>query len=391
MSWKKVKIKDFAETITGGTPSTTKKEYWEGGTIPWLNSGELNQRVVTYSTNFITEKGLKESNAKMMPSQTVLIALTGATTGMTAFLTFEACANQSVTGVLPSSEHYPRFLYYYLSSIRNKILSDSYGGAQKHISQGYVQNIQIPLPPLSTQQKIAAILDKADELRRKDKILLAQYDALLQSTFYNMFGDPVKNDKGWDKVRLEHAAHKITDGEHQTPKREDSGYKLLSARNVKNGFIDFEAGLDFIGEDEFRRISKRCSPEFGDLLISCSGSIGRVTAVKVKEHFSLVRSVALVKLNRDLLDGLFAENLFQTEFLQSQILRRAKASSQANLFTGPIKELSVILPPINLQREFAEIVRNIESQKQQIKQQIQQSENLFQSLLQKAFKGELIK
>lgn len=115
-----IKIKDFTEVITGGTPSTTKNEYWEKGNIPWLNSGELNQDIVNHSRNYITELGLKNSSTRLMPKDTVLIALTGTTTGKVGYLTFEACANQSVTGILPSKKHLPKYLYYFLNSIRKK-------------------------------------------------------------------------------------------------------------------------------------------------------------------------------------------------------------------------------------------------------------------------------
>ena len=105
MSWKRGKISNFTDVITGGTPSTTKKEYWENGNIPWLNSGELNQEIITTCDNYITEIGLQNSSSKLMPKDTVLIALTGTTTGVVGYLTFEACANQSVTGILPSKNH----------------------------------------------------------------------------------------------------------------------------------------------------------------------------------------------------------------------------------------------------------------------------------------------
>ena len=107
---KYLRIEDFAEVTTGGTPATKVKAYWNGD-IPWLNSGELNRGVIDSSSNFITKQGLSNSATKMMPIDTVLIALTGATTGVTALLKIKACANQSVTGILPSQHHIPKYLY----------------------------------------------------------------------------------------------------------------------------------------------------------------------------------------------------------------------------------------------------------------------------------------
>ncbi|MCH7592458.1 MAG: restriction endonuclease subunit S, partial [Planctomycetes bacterium] len=137
---KHLRVEEFAKVITGGTPSTRISSYWDGE-IPWLNSGDLNQGIIHASSKLITKAGLKNSAARMMPMDSVLIALTGATTGVTALLKIVACANQSVTGILPSSSHIPKYLYYYLSSIRSKVIDQSYGGAQKHISQGFVKKI----------------------------------------------------------------------------------------------------------------------------------------------------------------------------------------------------------------------------------------------------------
>lgn len=199
---KELTIDSFTSVITGGTPSTGKEEFWNNGDIPWLNSGELKQNIITKSSNFITESGLKNSSTKLMPTDTILIALTGTTTGKVGYLTFEACANQSVTGILPSDHHVPKYLYYYLNSIRKKVINDAYGGAQPHISQAYVKKIKIPLPSLETQKRIAQILDDAATLRDKTEQLLKEYDSLAQSTFLEMFGDPIINPKNWDVKNL---------------------------------------------------------------------------------------------------------------------------------------------------------------------------------------------
>jgi type I restriction enzyme S subunit len=389
MSWEYLKISDFAEVITGGTPSTTKKEYWEGGTIPWLNSGELNQEIVVKCDNLITELGIANSAAKLMPQDTVLIALTGATTGVVGYLTFEACANQSVTGILPSKRHHPKFLYYYLKSIREKVLSESYGGAQKHISQGYVKDLEIPLPPLTTQKRIAEILDAADALRRKDQELLKKYDELAQAIFIDMFGDPVKNENGWDVKKLDAVCSKITDGEHGTVSRLANGKPYLMARNIRDGFIDFTE-TDFISEADHNRIFKRCNPEKGDLLLVCVGAtIGRVCLMNSNDEFSLARSVALIKPKKNLINSKFLFSIFKSDFIQLQIKAANNSSAQAGLYTGKIKDLNIFMPPIELQNEFEIRINVLLEQSQCI--DISKSLALFKSLIQKAFKGELIK
>jgi type I restriction enzyme S subunit len=182
----------------------------------------------------------------------------------------------------------------------------------------------------------------------------------------------------------------VTDGEHNTPKRETQGKLLLSARNVKNGYIDLEAGVDYVGESEYQRLKKRCGPEKDDILITCSGTIGRTSRVPEKLEFVLVRSVALLKLKKDVVIPDFVEGYFQTQGMFEIMKRRANSSSQANLFTGQIKELQIFKVPIGLQQRFGEISRKLKVEKGVFEEALEKDQDLFNSLMQKAFKGELV-
>jgi len=133
--WKGKKIKDFAYTASGGTPSTERKDFWHGGDIPWINSGELSQHdFITKPTAYITQLALENSSAKIFPIGTVVIALTGATTGMAALLEIATSTNQSITGIFPSKEHDSKFLLYLLHHNIEKILINNVGSAQPHIN-----------------------------------------------------------------------------------------------------------------------------------------------------------------------------------------------------------------------------------------------------------------
>ena len=229
------KVKDFAKVITGGTPSTTKKEYWENGEIPWLPSGKCQDCEIISAEKFITEEGLKSSAARMMPKETVVIALTGATTGKTGILKIEASANQSVTGILPSEDHIPKYLFYYLRTIRKKILNESYGGAQSHISQGYVKNLDVPLPDLETQKQIVAVLEKAEALKQKQKRQLELYNEYLKSIFWEMF---LKEKGKWEEKSLNEIANLSMGG---TPSTNVESY-------WKNGNINWMKSGDIKGD-----------------------------------------------------------------------------------------------------------------------------------------------
>lgn len=391
-----LKIKDFASVITGGTPSTAKNEYWNGGSIPWLNSGELNQDIITSTRNYITEKGLQNSSTRLMPADSVLIALTGSTTGVVGYLTFEACANQSVSGVLPSDKHFPKYLYYFLKSIRKKIVSDAYGGAQPHISQGYIKELQIPLPPLPTQQKIAAILDAADAYRQKTKALIAKYDELTQSLFLDMFGDPVKNEKGWEKRKLNDFLNTLVDvGSNggndwvsANIKMKDEEDYAIMIRTVNLNKNDFNNNLKYVSEETYN-LFKKTKVFGGEIIMNKIGSAGEFWLMpNLNKPVSLGLNQLMMKFND--LEKLFFYYYFSTDFGKKLINSKLNGATTKSITKTALRELDILYPPITLQNQFAERVQAIEEQKAQAQASLEKAEELFNSLLQRAFKGELV-
>lgn len=198
---------------------------------------------------------------------------------------------------------------------------------------------------------------------------------------------------GWAWTKVESIADKVTDGEHITPNRTSSGFYLLSARNIQNGFLDL-SNVDYVPLDEYERIRKRCDPEEGDILISCSGSVGRVCRVPKNIEFVMVRSVALVKMQAYRKTSKFYEYLFQSPLLQKQIEKGKKATAQANLFLGPINNLKIIICSEN---ERIAIIEEVEARlsvidqlEQTISTALQQAEAMRQSILKKAFAGQLV-
>ncbi len=159
--WPAKKLGDICQTGSGGTPLKARKEYYEGGTIPWLLSGEVSQGEVRSATKFITKKGLENSAAKMFPKETVLVAMYGATAGQVGILKFEAATNQAVCGILPSKHFVPEFLFYFMLSRKDELVAQAAGNAQPNISQIKIRNTDVPVVPLSEQQRIVGILDEA--------------------------------------------------------------------------------------------------------------------------------------------------------------------------------------------------------------------------------------
>lgn len=177
--WEEKTLGEVCITGSGGTPLKAHKEYYENGTIPWLLSGEVYQGKINNAKNFITEKGLANSSARLFPPNTVLVAMYGATAGQVGILKFEASTNQAVCGILPNNNFIPEFLYYCFLSKKNELINKAVGGAQPNISQIKIKNTYIPIPPLPEQKRIVAKLDALSKQTRKlEDIYQKKLDAL---------------------------------------------------------------------------------------------------------------------------------------------------------------------------------------------------------------------
>jgi type I restriction enzyme, S subunit len=271
---------------------------------------------------------------------------------------------------------------------RRRISALAAGANINNLRNEHLDELPVPLPPLSEQRRIANILDTADALRIKRRATLTKLDTLTQSIFLDTFGDPATNPKRWEVSTIECISEKVTDGEHLTPKRQASGIKLLSARNVRDGQIDLSQ-VDYVGLDEYARIAKRCDPKRGDVLISCSGTIGRVASVESDEPLALVRSAAMVRPDQSRVTTTFLELYLRTPALRGQMLRRANASSQANLFQNQIRSVPVFVPPLPIQQAFGDKAAAVGLLRRKANSSDYELTRLFKSIQHRAFRGEV--
>ena len=156
------RIGDVYKTASGGTPLSKKKEYYENGTIPWINSGEVSKKEINFADSFITELGLNNSNAKLFPPGTVLLAMYGATAGKVALLNIEASTNQALCALLPTEEMIPKFLVLVLESMYQYLLNLRTGLARDNLSQEKIRNIRIPVPRFDIQQQLVAEVEQLE-------------------------------------------------------------------------------------------------------------------------------------------------------------------------------------------------------------------------------------
>jgi len=306
-----------------------------------------------------------------------------------------AYLNQRVARIRVSkNELDKKYLYYVLNSdkFENDAIHNSAGVAQLNLSTKWLSEYEIPLPPLEEQKKIAAILDAADNYRQKTKSLIEKYDKLTQSLFLDMFGDHLNNSKGWDIVELTRVVELVTKGTTPTSlgdKFSDSGIKFLRAQNVLDGKVIIDEDILFIDEKTHSTKLKRSHIKNGDVLLTIAGTIGRTAIVEVNEELNCNQAIAIIRLGNSPIHPVFLCHFFASNGAQSQFSKGKVTATISNLSLSQIKKLQIPNPHISIQVKFAESVAQIEKQKQQAEESLVKAEELFNSLLQRAFNGEL--
>ena len=307
-----------------------------------------------------------------------------------------AYINQRVCRVMPKNEKLDtNFLFHFLNSdvFENEAIKNSAGAAQLNLSTKWLGDFEIPLPNLATQQRIAAILDQVDAIIQNNRAIVQKYDALTQSLFLEMFGDPVKNEKEFEKSTVGEQCN--VKGGKRVPKneklvKENTGFPYIKAGNIKKGIVTTK-DLEYL-LPQTREKLKRYLVNEGDVCITVVGvNIGDIGIVPKELHKANLTENANKLLINDSkkLNNFYLAFYLQMDFVQQEIKKRTMAVGVPKLALFRIEQIELLLPPLELQNQFAERVAMIEAQKQQAQLELAKSEELFQSLLQRAFKGEL--
>ena len=183
-------IQELTDVISGGTPNRDVNEYWECGTIPWVKTTELQNNLIKEVDEYITEKGLNSSSAKLVPPGTVLIAMygQGKTRGMTAYLNIEACTNQACACILPSDQINQTFLWKFLILSYDNLRGMAKGGNQPNLNGTIIKNYPILYPPIELQEQFAAFVEQTDKSKAVIQKALDEAQLLFDSLMQKYFG-----------------------------------------------------------------------------------------------------------------------------------------------------------------------------------------------------------
>jgi type I restriction enzyme S subunit len=393
VSYPQYNIGDICEIISGATPKSGVEEFWDGD-ILWATPkdlSDLDEQFISDTPRKITSEGLSNCSAKVLPANSVLFS-SRAPIGLVAINTKPMATNQGFKSFVPNPEKLnSTFLYWWLLANRKQLQAKGRGATFKEVSKAIVEKIQIPLPPVEEQKRIAGILDAADALRAKRRESLAKLDDLLQSTFLDMFGDPVTNPKGWEVTKIGNHVKVLGGYAFKSTDFREEGFPIIRISNLKGDSIDLtdcaRVPAELLGK------GSRFKLHPGDTLIAMSGATtGKLGCVPNNLDFDLYlnQRVGAFRVPEEcLVHQQYLRSLLGSPFYQQHVWNLAGGAAQPNISGKQLESAIIPLPSIDLQQRYAEIVSSVEEQKAKMRKHLEQLDDLFASLQQRAFRGDL--
>jgi type I restriction enzyme S subunit len=377
--------------LNGGTPSKAVPGYFEGD-IPWITSADISGPIANFARSFITDDAVKNSAVNKVAAGAVLL-VTRTWVGKVAVAANELCFSQDITALLPDDRKLEAsYLVHFLRTKKEYFLGLARGATIQGITRNVVSDLAIPLPSLSEQRRIAAILDQADALRAKRREALAQLDILTQSIFIEMFGDFGTEYCRWNLVKFDQVVKDSRIGLVR-------GSQELGVENpypyLRMNAIARDGSLQLEGASRAKATSEELasySLRRGDFLFNTRNSRELVGKT------ALFNSDSLFLYNNNLLRIRFVEGVdsayifaaFKTKFIQNELeIRKSGTTNVFAIYYKDLRTLPLPLPPLELQTAFATRIQSVEALKARHREALQELDLLFASLQHRAFNSEL--
>ncbi|MBT2642871.1 restriction endonuclease subunit S [Bacillus sp. ISL-41] len=303
--------------------------------------------------------------------------------GGKALLNQRVCRIKSKTLMLNE-----RYLLYLLPKVLKDIEDKTPFVTVKHLSVKDIVDSLVYIPNITIQDKIVEALDIAKSLVDKRKAQIAVLSTLTPSVFLEMFGDPILNNKKWEIIDFQEVINEIRYGTSTPPTFSDDGFMFIRATNIKEGKV-LKKNMLFISNEEASKIQK-CKLCFGEIIFVRSGVNSGDNAVITEEFVGHYGGYdIIVSLNEDKVNPFYLNTFFNSNYLEVIIKPLTRRAGQPHLNADQIKSLKIQLPPLDIQNKFVKLYNKVELQQTLLKSSLEQLENNFNSLLQRAFNGEL--
>lgn len=392
--WDRALIGEVVRVIGGGTPTRTNPDYY-GGDIPWVTPKDMKSWHIDKAQVNITQEGLECSTARLAPANSVLIVVRSGVLKHTLPVGLNrrpVAINQDMKALICSDRIDPNYLARFIKERSGQILQWVRATTADNFPIDNLKKLPIPLPPLDEQRRIAAVLDKVDALRAKRREAIALLDDLTQSVFLDMFGDPATNYKGWPLKRMDSLFSTKPNYGTMTPAAEQGSWLCLRVANIQDWKLNL---TDQKYVDLPSSALERHSVLDGDLLlaraIATQEQLGKaIVAYPGDQKWAFDSHLMRIRFDQNKAKPEFVSTLLRTPGGRSLFLKRTRRSSvQFNINTKEISALRIPVPPIDLQREFIDRLSAITSLKSSHRAHLSHLDELFASLQQRAFRGDL--
>ena len=382
-----VPLQQICDIQIGKTPSRSVPEYW-GGELPWATIGDFAAgRIVTTTNERITQIGVAESGSKRIPRGTLLLSFK-LSLGKRTIAGCDLFTNEAIAAlhILNHDTADRDYLYWALGSIDYDRLVDR-AAKGKTLNKAKLKILPIPLPPIAEQKRIAKILDAVDALRAKRREVLGQLDTLLQSTFLDMFGDPVTNPMGWDTSALGEVGEVITGN---TPSRKRPEYYGDHIEWIKSDNINDPSFVLTEAEERLSVAGKavaRTSPNRSILVTCIAGSPSCIGNAAIADREVAFNQQINAFVPNERIAHWFAFGVF---WVGKRLVQRVSTDSMKGMVSkSAFSVISIPIPPMSLQSRFAAVAESVERQKVRQRSHLAELDTLFASLQSRAFRGDL--
>ena len=377
--WEYKKLGEVGQIVTGSTPSTKDESNYSPREYCFVKPSDLPSQGIAdieETEYFVSQVGLSKS--RVLPAGSVLVSCIGSI-GKIGILTKEACSNQQINAIIPQDETDSRFIAYSLYAQRFVLESIANAPVVPIINKTDFSKIRIGIPPKSTQLAIVSELDKINELIRLKKEQLKDFDNLAQSLFYEMFGDPVENEKGWEMKKIKDiATEKLSygSGAYAVPFNKSVRYIRITDINEYGELKDEKVSPNIFDE-------KYLLAE-GDILFARSGATVGKTYLHKQNEIPCIYAGYLIRLrpNELLVLPNYVYYYTKSNYYKSFICANQRVVAQPNINAKQYGDLDIPLPPLSLQRLFAQRIEQIEREKSEVQKSIQDLETLLASRMQ---------
>ncbi len=404
--WQELLIQDFCKITSGGTPTTSKQDYWDDGNVPWLSSGEVHKKRIRDVDGRITVLGLENSSAKLLPKDTILVALAGQgkTRGTVAITKIETTTNQSVAGIYPDNRVCDAdFLFHNLDSRYLELRAESGGSGRAGLNLTILGEISVSIPPLPEQERIAAILTSVDEVIEKSQAQIDKLQDLKKATMNQLltcginhteFKDsPLgKIPKDWEIKEFGDFVSEYRGGAALTPKDfSKTGFPVLPKKGVQFGgkFI-FKGGIfctyEFANKNKNNWVNSNFIISTLRDLVPSGPSIGLIVELDNNGDFILAQGVYGFSLNLGL-NKSYISQLSNSDWFRLQMRKIFVGSTQVHIRTGEFLNLLIPVPPVEEQEHISSILKSFDTNIEEKHRKMEQTKALKKSLMQDLLTG----